>query len=128
LRQIEEFAAFRRTETFAEGSYVELRTCEVPCGWSNHPRRLGVNIHFTGETDNIRDMLKADYNLPNARPILLDRQLTYILDGGDGKYYMYNHICGDLGRIEEPDLRKILAKLGREGLSGIKYTILVPIE
>jgi len=63
----------RRTEKFAAGSYVELRTSEVPYGWTNHPAYLRVNIHFTGETDNIKDMLKTYYNIPDARPILLDR-------------------------------------------------------
>jgi hypothetical protein len=33
-----------QTEEFAPGSYVELRTCEVPSGWTNHPGYLGANI------------------------------------------------------------------------------------
>jgi hypothetical protein len=43
---------------------------------------------------------------------------------GVGKYYLWNTFSGDVARIEEPNLQKILAKLGSEGLSGIKDTIL----
>jgi hypothetical protein len=113
----------RQTEEFAAGSYVELRTCEVPHGWSNHPSYLGVNVDFTGETNNIKATLKADHNIPDARPIITDRY-TFLLDGRDRKYYLYNDISGILARIEELDLEKILAKLRSEWLSGIKCTIL----
>jgi hypothetical protein len=113
----------RQTEEFAAGSYVKLTTCEVPYGWTNHPAYLGVNVYFTGKTDNIKATLKADYNIPDARPIITDRY-TVLLDGGDGKYYLWNDISGIVARIEELDLEKILAKLGSEGLSGIKCTIL----
>jgi hypothetical protein len=112
----------RQTEEFTAGSYVELRTCQVPYGWTNHPAYLGVNVYFTGET-NTKAMLKADHNIPDARPIITDRY-SVLLDGGDGKYYLWNDIGGILARIEEPDLEKILAKLESEGLSGIECTIL----
>ena len=48
----------------------------------------------------------------------------FLLDGGDGKYYLWNIISDDVARIEEPNLQKILAKPGSEGLSGIKLTVL----
>lgn len=113
----------RQTEEFAAGSYVELRTCEVPFGWTNHPTSLGTNVYFTGETDNIRATLKADHNIPDARPIITN-MYTFLLDGGDRKYYLWNDISDTVARIEEPDLEKVLAKLRSEGLSGIKCTIL----
>jgi hypothetical protein len=116
----------RQTEEFAAGSYVELRTCEVPYGWTNHPACLGVNVYFTGKTNNIKATLKADHNIPDARPIITDRY-TVLLDGGDKKYYLWNDISGTLARIEELDLEKILAKLRSEGLSGIKCTILTRV-
>ena len=114
----------RQTEKFAAGFYMELRTSEVPHGWTNHPASLGVNIYFTDKNGSIKTMLKTYYNIPDARPILLDTMFLFLLDGGDGKYYLYNDISGDLARVEEPDLQTILAKLGSEGLSSIKYTLL----
>jgi hypothetical protein len=111
-------------QEFAAGSYVKLRTCKVPYGWTNHPAYLGVNVYFTDKTDNIKATLKADHNIPNARPIITNRY-TILLDGGDEKYYLWNIISDDVARIEEPSLEEILAKLGSEGLSGIKCTILV---
>jgi hypothetical protein len=113
----------RQTEEFAAGSYVELRTCNVPRGWSNHPGYLGVNVDFTGETNNIKATLKADHNIPDAPSIITD-MYTFLLDGRDRKYYLYNDISGILARIEELDLEKILAKLRSKGLSGSKCTIL----
>jgi hypothetical protein len=112
----------RQTEEFAAGSYVELRTCEAPYGWTNHPAYLRADI-FTGETSNLKTTLKADHNIPDTRPIITN-SYTVLLDGGDGKYYLWNDTAGIVARIEEPDLEKILAKLGSEGLSGIKCTIL----
>jgi hypothetical protein len=108
----------REEKEFAPGSYVELRRCEVPSGWTNNPGCLSLS-YFTPE-------LKADYDLPNARPILSDRMYTYLFDGGDGKFYWWNVVSGSVGRIEEPNnLREILVTLhNNEGFSGIKYTLL----
>jgi hypothetical protein len=78
----------RQREEFAAGSYVELRTCEVPCGWTNHPAYLRADLYSTGETDNIKTTLKADYNIPDARPIITDMMYLFLLDGEDGKYYL----------------------------------------
>ena len=60
----------RQTEEFTVGSYVKLRTCNVPRGWTNHPAYLGVNVYFSDETDNVKATLKADHNIPDARPII----------------------------------------------------------
>jgi hypothetical protein len=132
LRQTEEFVTgsyaglVKLREEFAPGSYVELRRCEVPSGWSNDPGRLV--LYFTGEVDNMKTELKADYNIPNARPILNDRMYTYLLDGGDGKFYWWNGVSDDVGRIEEPNnLQEILVTLHYKGLSGIKYTLLTDL-
>jgi len=111
-------------EEFAPGSYVELKRCEVPRGWTNDPESLGL-YYFTGKINNMKTELKAEYNIPNARPILNDTMYTYLLDGGDGKFYWWNDVSGSVGRIEEPNnLREILVTLHDEGLSGIKYTLL----
>jgi hypothetical protein len=81
--------------------------------------------YYTGESNNIRARLKADYNIPDARPILNDMMYTFLLEGGDGKYYLWNNVSDDVDRIEEPNnLPEILARLGREGLQGLKCTIL----
>ena len=69
-------------------------------------------------------MLKTDYNIPNARPILSDMMYSFLLDGGDEKYYLWNIVSGDVERIEESNLQTILGKLGSEGLSGLKMTVL----
>jgi hypothetical protein len=85
---------------------------------------LKARLYFTGETDNIKTTLKVDHNIPDARPVIIDMMYLFLPDGGDGKYYLWNTISDDVARIEEPNLQKILAKLGSEGLSGIKYTVL----
>jgi hypothetical protein len=115
LRQIEEFAA---------GSYTEFKTCGVPCGWTNDPAYLDADTCFTDKKNSTKTMLKTDYNIPNARPILNDRMYLYLLDGGDGKYYLWNGVSGDVVRIEESSLQEIVGKLGNEGLSGLKLTLL----
>jgi hypothetical protein len=102
---------------------VELRTCKVPHGWTNHPAYLGVNVYFADKANNIKATLKADHIIPDARPIITNRY-TVLIDGGDKKYYLWHVISDDVARIEEPDLEEILAKIGSEGLSGIKRTIL----
>jgi len=114
----------KQTEEFAAGSYVELKTCEVPCGWTNDPAYHEVNTCFTDKTKNIKARLKADHNIPDARPILSDSMDLFLLEGGDGKYYLWNDISDYVARIEEPNLQEILGKLGSEGLSGLKLTLL----
>jgi hypothetical protein len=101
-----------------------LKTSEVPCGWINHPAYLRINGYFTSKTNSIKTMLKTDYNIPNARPILSDMMYSFLLDGGDEKYYLWNIVSGDVERIEESNLQTILGTLGSEGLSGLKLTIL----
>jgi hypothetical protein len=49
---------------------------------------------------------------------------TYVLDGGDKKYYLWNTVSNYVARIEEPNLEEILAKMGSEGVSSIKRTVL----
>jgi len=112
------------TEKFKPGSYVELRTSQVPYGWSNRPAHLGVNVNFAGEADDIKTTMMTEYNIPGVRPILTDRKSLYLLEGGDKKYYLWNDISGYVARIEEPSLQKILTTLGSRGLSDIPYTIL----
>jgi hypothetical protein len=108
-----------QTEEFKPGSYVELRTSQVPYGWSNNPRHL--NVYFTGKADDVKATLMTDYNIPDVRPILTDRKSLYLLDK---KYYLWNDISDYVARIEEPSLQKILTALGSRGLSGISYTLL----
>ena len=114
----------RQTEEFAAGSYVELRTCEVPCGWTNHPVALEVNISFKSKAKNIKARLKADHNIPNARPVLSNTADLFLIEGGDGKYYLWNDISDYVARIEECNLQEILGKLGSQGLSGLELTLL----
>jgi hypothetical protein len=114
----------RQIEEFAAGSYAEFKTCEVPCGWTNDPAYLGADVYFTDKKNSIKAMLKADYNIPDARPILNDRMYLSLLDGGDGKYYLWNGVSDDVARIEESNLQEIVGKLGSEGLSGLKLTLL----
>lgn len=59
-------------------------------------------------------MLKEFYNIPNARPIIVDGRDLFLLDGGDKRYYVWCGISSDVGRIKERDLRKILAVLDDE--------------
>jgi hypothetical protein len=90
---------------FPPGSYVEIRTCEVPQGWSNHPGKLGVK---SGAYDDYKKAIMTDYNIPDTLPVLADKSGWYLVEGGDKKYYMWNEDTGDMASIEEPSLQKIL--------------------
>ena len=101
-------------DEYEPDSYVELRTVEVPLGWSNHPSRLQVGKYFTHNGEYIRSVVQPSYHFPRIRPILADVDCTnFIFEGGDGRYYHWNDTCGNVWQIEESSLQDILAKLER---------------
>jgi hypothetical protein len=111
------------------GPYVKLTKSQVPSGWTNRPERLGVYdvdiFAITDEILNVRAWLKRCYKIPDARPILNSdtRRALYLLEGGDGKYYLYE-IEDYVARIEEGSLEKILKAVEGGGISNLPYTIL----
>jgi hypothetical protein len=107
-----------QTDEFPPGSYVELRTYQVPYGWSNHPAMLGVGVSY----DDYKNTMMTKYNIPDTRPILTDRKAWYLVEGGDKKYYLYCDISDEVWRIEEPSLPKILALLKEGGVDRLPTT------
>ena len=104
---------------------MELESSKVPRGWLNHPDELGVHIHFRGTDDDIKMRLKDEFNIHNARPVLTDGKTMYLVEGGDGHYYLWNDLSGYAARLEVRGLDQILSLLdGDQGLSEIKFTIL----
>jgi hypothetical protein len=70
--------------------------------------------YFKDNGKYIRSALQPSYYFPRIRPILVDADGTeFIFEGGDGRYYHWNDICGKVWRIEESSLHDILAKLVR---------------
>lgn len=87
-------------------SYTLLDDWEFPWGWSNDPQSLQVANHFTGlKKDQVKVVpLKNDFGIPDARPILVDRVDTHLIDGGNGKYYLWREARGTVYEIAETDI------------------------
>lgn len=103
---------------------VQVNPSNVPYGWTNDPAYLRAQIYFTDGPDNIMTTLKDEYKIPNAQPILNDRSCLYLINGGDEKYYLWNDTSGDVARIHQSDLPKILKTIGEHGVAGLEYTVL----
>lgn len=65
-----------------------MQSSNVPWGWNNNPAYLRAHTYFTDEPESVKQSLKDEYQIPNAQPILSDGATLYLLDGGDGKYYL----------------------------------------
>lgn len=93
---------------------MELKPDEVPYGWSNHPHSLEVPPYFARDSDSLPTMMKEYYNIPGARPVLADTY-TFLIEGGDKRYYIWCSMSDEVVRLKERDLRKILKMLEKCG-------------
>lgn len=100
--------------------YVKLEPSEVPDGWYNNPRSLGV-FDFFCPTDEcyLTDGFKNDFALPNPRPVLTSGPY-FLIDGGNGRYYLWHDESDFMMELYERNLDNILSTLrsdaGRWGL------------
>ncbi len=94
-----------------------------------------MNNNFTGlKNDHAKIALQHDFGIPNARPVLANKKRTYLIDGGNQKYYTWNDLCDEVHEFRERDLEKSLTALssgggecsglGREYLSNLEYDAL----
>ncbi len=123
-------------EKISSTFHVQLEESKVPNGWSNHPTQLSVNNNFTElKNDHAKIALQHDFGIPNSRPILVNKRRTYLIDGGNQKYYTWNDVRDEVNEVRERNLEKILTTLssarggecsglGREYLGTLKYDAL----
>lgn len=106
-----------------EGHYVELRTKDVPIGWSNHPDLLRVTTDFAHH--RVNETLHPSLYFSRPRPILTDTQSIYIFEEQGRGYYVWNDISGGVAEIKENSWDVIIAKLNEGGLFSL---ILSPLR
>ena len=58
--------------------------------------------------------------MPDPRPVLVDDQYSYLIDGGNETYYFYKDMSDIVSQIQESDLVTILTKL--------KYGLMSSVE
>lgn len=109
-----------------EGHYVELRTVEVPIGWSNHPDLLQVEDYFWEL--RINECLHPSLYFSRPRPILTDTQHDFIFEEQGRGYYLYNDISGYVFQIKENSLKDILAKWRDGGLFSMTFSQLRTVD
>ena len=98
--------------------YIKLKPSVIPAHWRNDPDSLSLDYHFNSvdEESNIPDM-KSRFGLPNPIPIIKQQREGYwLIDGGDGKHYIWEDIEGIVLEVYERDLAKILATFRRYGV------------
>ena len=91
--------------------YIKLKPSVIPAHWRNDPDSLSLDFYFSPEDEdsNIPDM-KSRFGLPNPIPIIRQRPDGYwLIDGGDGKHYIWEYVEGIVLDVYERDLAKILA-------------------
>lgn len=101
-----------------EGRYLELRTAEVPIGWSNHPELLRVETYFA-DSSRVNECLHPSVHFQQPRPILTDTQSTYIFEEKQRGYFVWNDISSSVAQIKEDSLETILGNLRKSGLASM---------
>lgn len=103
-------------------SYVWVEPTKIPDDRSNDPDSLGILDYFcpTDYSYVVPDFQKH-LGLPNPRPVLCkNSENNFLVDGGNGKYYLYNDISDYVMKLYERNLDNILSILrsdaGRRGL------------
>lgn len=90
-------------------SYVWVEPTKIPDDWSNDP------------DSHVVPNFQKHLGLPNPRPVLCkNSENNFLVDGGNGKYYLYNDISDNVMELYERNLDNILSILrsdaGRRGL------------
>ena len=91
--------------------YIKLKPSVIPAHWRNDPDSLSLDYHFNSvdEESNIPDM-KSRFGLSNPIPIIRqEREGYWLIDGGDGKQYIWEYVADIFLEVYERDLAKILA-------------------
>lgn len=110
-------------------SYIPLDHWKIPWGWSNDPGSLHVSSQFTGlKKYHAKVALKHDFGIPDARPILVEQSGVHLIDGGDGKYYLWGDESDMVSEITETNLDNIIITLKSRGSDSLKRKLLGHIE
>lgn len=96
-------------------SYVWVEPSKIPDDWSNDPDSLGVFDSFCPtETDNdyVVPLFQKNLGLPNPRPVLCKHsESKFLIDGGNGRYYLWHDIIDWVTELYERNLDNILSIL-----------------
>ena len=87
--------------------YIKLEQSVIPPGWSNGPIALHLDFYFYGKVaeENLTEELKTEYNMPNPLPIVVHGQDgLWLIDGGNGKFYLWQDVEGFVGEVYERNL------------------------
>ncbi|MCJ1349795.1 hypothetical protein MMC31_008036, partial [Peltigera leucophlebia] len=97
--------------------YIKLEQSVIPPGWSNDPLALNLDFCFNGKVpeENLTEEFKTQYNMPNPLPIIVHQQHgLWLIDGGNGKYYLWQNVEDSVGEVYERNLAIILPALGKD--------------
>ncbi len=110
------------TEDEQKSYYVWVKPSKIPNDWFNDPDDLQIfDIFYPSEKDDFIVSSFQILGLPNPRPILFNTDL-FLLDGGNGKYYMWNEESDYVVELYERNLDNILSVLRTDaGCWGLVY-------
>lgn len=78
---------------------------------------LDLDFCFNGKAaeDNLTEEFKTQYDMPNPPPIIVYKQNgMWLLDGGNGKFYLWRDAEGFVGEVYEHNLAIILSTLAKK--------------
>ena len=105
--------------------YVKLKESAIPKDWSNDPHHLKLGASFNGSDEqDVSESFKSEFAMPDPLPVIENHgynQGLVLIDGGDGKYYLWHDVSDDVFELYERNLTKILSKFGQNpGFKGSK--------
>ena len=69
--------------------------------------------------ENLTEYFKTQYKMPNPLPVVVHfKDGVWLIDGGDGKFYVWQDVEDYVGEVYERNLAMILSKLGKDRALG----------
>lgn len=106
-------------------TYIKLEQFAIPPGWSNNPFDLDLAYCFNGKVaeENLTEQFKTQINLPNSLPIIVHKQHRLsLIDGGNGKFYVWQDVEDYVGEFYECNLAILLFAVGKDlDLKGVQW-------
>ena len=105
--------------------YIKLEESIIPPGWYNDPITLNLDCCFNGKfaEENLTEEFKTEYNMSKPLPIIVyGEHGLWLIDGGNGKFYLWQDVEDFVGEVYECNLAIILSTLAKNrGLKGTKW-------